>query len=133
MKLKLTLLLVAGYLLSFAQNNEWQNPKVNEINRLPMHTNFFAFENLEKALTGCKEQSENFLTLNGNWKFNWVKDADLRPTDFYQVNYNDKAWSLMSVPGMWEVNGYGDPIYVNVGYAWGVQYHSARARRTPHK
>lgn len=124
MKLKLTLLLVAGYLLSFAQNNEWQNPKVNEINRLPMHTNFFAFENLEKALTGCKEQSENFLTLNGNWKFNWVKDADLRPTDFYQVNYNDKAWSLMSVPGIWEVNGYGDPIYVNVGYAWRNQYHS---------
>ena len=62
------------------------------------------------------------MTLNGNWKFYWVKDAESRPTDFYQVNYNDKGWADMKVPGLWELNGYGNPIYVNVGYPWRNQF-----------
>ena len=62
--------------------------------------------------------SERFVTLNGNWKFNWVRDADQRPTDFFRVGYNDKGWNDMPVPGLWELNGYGDPVYLNVGYAW---------------
>ena len=62
------------------------------------------------------------MTLNGIWKFNWVKNADARPTDFYRTDYNDKGWGQMKVPGVWEMNGYGDPIYVNVGYAWRSQY-----------
>ena len=58
------------------------------------------------------------MTLNGTWKFFWVKNADARPTDFWKVGFNDKGWSDMAVPGMWELNGFGDPIYVNTGYAW---------------
>ena len=57
------------------------------------------------------------MTLNGLWKFNWVRHADARPTDFYQTNFNDKGWDDLQVPGVWELNGYGDPIYVSVGYA----------------
>ena len=52
--------------VAFAQKNEWRDPNVNEINRAPMHTNYFAFKNENSALKGCKESSENFLTLNGN-------------------------------------------------------------------
>ncbi|RHJ86696.1 glycoside hydrolase family 2 TIM barrel-domain containing protein [Parabacteroides sp. AM08-6] len=107
---------------AFAQKNEWRDPNVNEINRAPMHTNYFAYKNESSALKGCKEASENFMTLNGNWKFYWVKDAESRPTDFYQVNYNDKGWADMKVPGLWELNGYGNPIYVNVGYPWRNQF-----------
>ena len=106
----------------FAQNNEWRDPNVNQINRAPMHTNYFAYPNEDSALKGCKESVENYMSLNGTWKFFWVKNADMRPTDFYQVNYNDKGWDDMKVPGLWELNGYGDPIYVNVGYAWRSQF-----------
>ena len=107
---------------AFAQKNEWRDPNVNEINRAPMHTNYFAYEDENSALKGCKESSGNFMTLNGNWKFFWVKNADMRPTDFYQVNFNDKGWDNLKVPGLWELNGYGDPIYVNVGYPWRSQF-----------
>ncbi|MGL5785804.1 MAG: glycoside hydrolase family 2 TIM barrel-domain containing protein [Bacteroidales bacterium] len=97
---------------------EWKDPNVNAVNRLPMHTNFFAYESKESALKGDKSDSDNFMSLNGKWKFNWVKNADMRPTDFFRPGFNDKGWSDMSVPGMWELNGYGDPLYVNIGYPW---------------
>lgn len=101
---------------------EWQNPEVNEVNRAPMHASFFAYENLEMADMALKEKSENFMTLNGTWKFFWVENADQRPTDFFRIGYNDKGWDDLRVPAVWELNGYGDPIYVNVGYAWRNQY-----------
>ena len=101
---------------------EWQDESVNEINRAAMHTHFFAYENAEKAGSGVKENSKNFMSMNGSWKFFWVKNADQRPTDFWKVGYNDKGWDDMKVPAVWELNGYGDPIYVNVGYPWRNQY-----------
>ena len=71
-------LALAG-LTAFAQKNEWQDPNVNAINRAPMHTNYFAYESEDAALNGCRVASTNYVTLNGTWKFNWVKDADQRP------------------------------------------------------
>ena len=114
-------LALAG-LTAFAQQNEWQDANVNAINRAPMHTHYFAFETEEAAMKGCRLASDNYLTLNGTWKFNWVKDADQRPTDFYRMDFNDRGWDDMQVPGIWEINGYGDPIYVNVGFPWRSQY-----------
>ena len=101
---------------------EWMDPEINAVNRAPMHSNFFAYENAETANQGIKEKSENFMSLNGLWKFFWVKDADARPTDFWKTDFNDKGWDKLQVPAVWELNGYGDPIYVNVGYAWRNQY-----------
>ena len=101
---------------------EWQDESVNEINRAAMHTHFFAYENAEKAGSDVKENSKNFMSMNGSWKFFWVKNADQRPTDFWKVEYNDKGWDDMKVPAVWELNGYGDPIYVNIGYPWRNQY-----------
>lgn len=109
---------------AIAQSDEWLNPKVNEVNRAPMHANFFAFESMEKALSSSAKTSNRYLSLNGQWRFNWVKDADSRPTDFFRENFNDKGWSFMSVPGLWELNGYGKPVYVNVGYPWRNQWES---------
>ncbi len=121
----LTGLFAALALSANAQSfHEWQDPEVNAVNRAPMHTNYFAYESADAAARGAKEQSSNFMTLNGTWKFFWVQDADSRPTDFWKVGYNDKGWSDMSVPGVWELNGYGDPIYVNTGYAWRNQFKS---------
>ena len=101
---------------------EWRNPEINAVNRAPMHTNYFAFENADAAKKADKKQSTNYMTLNGTWKFNWVKDADSRPTDFWKTGFNDKGWDDLQVPAVWDLNGYGDPIYVNVGYAWRNQF-----------
>lgn len=119
----ITIALAMASTLSFAQTfKEWQDAETNAINRAPMHTNYFAFESAEAAAKGCKKQSENYLSLDGTWKFNWVKNADARPTDFYRTDFNDRGWDQMQVPGIWELNGYGDPMYLNVGYAWRTKF-----------
>ena len=105
---------------AFGQSfTEWQDPNVNAVNRAPMRAANFAYNKSEAALDAQdKKASENYLNLNGTWKFNWVNDATSRPTDFWKVGFNDKNWDNIQVPGMWELNGYGDPIYVNNQYAW---------------
>ena len=101
---------------------EWKDPRINEVNRAPMHANYFAYESADAAKKGVKENSANFMSLNGSWKFFWVKDADARPTDFWKTGFDDKGWNNLPVPGLWELHGYGDPIYVNIGYAWRNQF-----------
>lgn len=124
MKRALLLGLAGGLFLSMnAQTfKEWQDATVNAVNRAPMHANFFAYENSDLANQGQKEQSGKYMSINGLWKFFWVENADQRPTDFWQVGFNDKGWNDLQVPAVWELNGYGDPIYVNIGYAWRNQY-----------
>ena len=101
---------------------EWKDPRTNAVNRAPMHANYFAYESDDVAKKGIKENSSNFMSLNGIWKFNWVKDAYSRPTDFWKTGFKDKGWDDIPVPGVWELHGYGDPIYVNIGYAWRNQF-----------
>ena len=101
---------------------EWQDAGVNAVNRAPMHTDYFAYETPELAARGERVSSIYYMSLNGQWKFNWVRHADARPADFWKPGYNDRAWDTMPVPGVWELNGYGDPLYVNVGYPWREQY-----------
>ena len=96
----------------------WHDLQINDINRFPMHTDYFVYESAAKALAGDITKSSNFLTLHGNWKFNWVENADQRPKDCFCVDYDDSQWKTMPVPGIWELNGFGDPEYVNVGFAW---------------
>ncbi|MDE6826466.1 MAG: beta-galactosidase, partial [Paramuribaculum sp.] len=96
---------------------EWQTQKVNQVNRLPMRTTHFAYPSAEAA-EGTPEESPNYMTLNGMWKFNWVRNANERPTDFFKPGFNDKGWDSIPVPGVWELHGYGDPQYVNIGYGW---------------
>ena len=81
---------------AFTQNSEWQYPTINQINRLPMRVNYFAYSNEQQAFEGKKEKSENFLSINGKWKFNFVSNADQRPKDYYTVDYNDRSWDLIS-------------------------------------
>ena len=94
-----------------AKKNElpdWQDPQIVQINRLPMTASF---------------QSGGLnLSLNGMWKFAWYETIDSRSMDFYKTDFVDSDWDNMPVPGMWELNGYGDPVYKNVGYAWCGHY-----------
>ncbi len=115
-------LINSTWLNATAQSNEWLNPKVNQVNREPMHTYYFAYENIEAAQAGKKEASESYLSLNGKWRFAWANTPAARPENFYKTDYEDKHWGFMKVPGLWELNGYGDPVYVNIGYSWKDDY-----------
>ena len=109
---------------------EWHDLQVNAINRFPLHTNFFTYspEDMVYEEGGKlvsrdlaqvnKTMSKNYLSLEGTWKFNWVENADQRPTDFYKVDLDDSNWKTMNLPGIWEMNGFGVPEYVNVGFGW---------------
>lgn len=104
---KLALLFAAGISLAASAQTftEWHDPQVNQINRLPMHAAF-------------TPDNQKRLSLHGDWTFNWVENADQRPTGFFRPGFDASAWGTMPVPGNWELNGYGDPQYVNVGYPW---------------
>ena len=101
---------------------EWHDLQVNEINRLPLHTLHFAYDPNDFPGTGAeyldKKKSMNYMSLDGTWKFNWVANADERPTDFYKTDLDDSKWKNIQMPGNWEMLGYGQPEYVNVGFAW---------------
>ena len=104
----LLLLAAGGHAQTFT---EWQDPLVNSINRLPMHSTFLA------------DESE-LIPLAGDWHFNWVRSANQYPENFWRTDYVEMAWSRMELPGVWELNGYGDPVYVNIGYPWLGRYKS---------
>ena len=94
-----------------AKNNtipDWQDPQIVQVNRMPMTASF--------QTGGLK------LSLSGEWKFAWYETIESRSLDFFKTDYVDADWDTMPVPGMWELNGYGDPVYKNVGYAWHGHY-----------
>ena len=87
---------------------DWQNPAVNERNRVPLHATFTT--------------DSPRIPLDGIWKFRWYESPDARSRDFFRPGLDDAGWGTMPVPGMWELNGYGDPLYVNIQYAWDGHY-----------
>ena len=83
---------------------------------------FFAYETENLAKADQKARSERYLSLEGKWKFNFSKDHDKAPRDFYSLKYDDSQWTDFPVPGILELNGYGDTIYSNNGYPWRTQF-----------
>jgi len=122
MKLKALLLTVAivGTMPTMAANEtpEWKNPAVNQVNREARRASFFAFEDEATAKSGDKTKSVQYLSMEGKWKFNFVKDHDKAPAGFFALKYDDSQWTDFPVPGLFEIEGYGDKIYKNAGYAW---------------
>jgi beta-galactosidase len=116
----LTMALAAADLLA-AEEPVWRNPQVNQQNRAERRADFFAFESQEAA-EGDKAKSDRYLSMEGLWRFHFVKDHQQAPKDFFAVKYDDSAWVDFPVPGLFEMNGYGDRIYKNVGYAWGTTF-----------
>ena len=107
-----------------AQEPVWKNPAVNQQNREARRANFFAFESEELARKGDKTQSQRYLSIEGKWRFHFVKDHNDAPKDFWRTDFDDSRWVDFPVPGLFELNGYGDPIYKNIGYAWGTTFES---------
>ena len=83
----------------------WQDSEVFEVNRMPMRATFVTDQQMSMSLEGV-------------WKFNFCENPSARTVGFEAVGYDDSAWGEMPVPGLWELNGYGEPVYLDVGYAW---------------
>ncbi len=100
----------------------WLNPSVNRVNTMEPRASFFAYETSDLARRGDKSASQRYLSLEGTWRFNFVKDHNLAPKDFYTTKFDDSDWVDFPVPGLFELNGYGDRIYKNTGYSWATQF-----------
>ena len=131
--MKLSILLpglMAGVAISMSQPvgastpDPWETPAVNHINRQAPRSEYFAFENNDAAVAADKHKSSRFMSLDGKWKFKFVEHLWERPTDFYQTGFDDSEWVDFNVPGLWEINGYGTPIYRRKKYAWYKQFES---------
>ena len=90
---------------------EWKNPQIFGINKLDARAHFFPFESEKLSVKNNKSDSRWFQSLNGNWKFKWSKNPAERPADFFKVAYNVNSWDDIKVPGNWELEGHGNPIY----------------------
>lgn len=99
--------------------NDWENARIIGQNKEQAHNTLIPFKDLESALKSNKD-SIYYKSLNGNWKFNWVKKPADRPINFYEVDYDDKNWDNIDVPSNWQMRGYGIPIYTNVKYPYSI-------------
>ncbi len=100
----------------------WLDPSVNRVGTETHRASFLAFESKEWANWGDKYASKRYLSMEGQWKFKFVKDHQNAPVGFEAEKYDDASWELFPVPGLFELNGHGDRIYKNVGYAWCTQF-----------
>lgn len=108
MKRPLIFLTLLLSITAHAQTRDWENPAVLGINKLPYHATL----QLPSKQKECKE----IVSLDGQWLFHWSKDPESRPADFYQEQYDVSQWGQITVPGNWQLQGYGKPIYVNMQY-----------------
>lgn len=109
----------------YAQKAEpWNDPLVSNINRNESVSDFFGYESKELSDKNDKSLSTRYLSIEGDWKFDWVPNANERPLDFFSPTLDDSKWGKMPVPGCWELNGYGFPVYTNIKYEWENEWKS---------
>ena len=98
---------------------DWENSNIFSVGKELAHSTLIPFESVDEAL-GKWEDSPYFRSLNGNWKFNWVKSPEEKPTDFYKEDFKVNNWEEIDVPSNWQMRGYGIPIYTNVKYPYSI-------------
>lgn len=99
-----------------AQTPDWENPAMFEQHKEQPHATFFPYVTAEEAQANEKAKATNFLSLDGTWKFHWVRTPAERPMGFESPSYDVSDWDDIPVPSNWELQGYGIPIYTNVRY-----------------
>lgn len=115
----------ASIMACYAQKSHtpyWLDPAANRIGTEVSRSDFFAYETTNLAAAGNKQTSARYLSLEGKWKFKFAKNHNDAPAKFYEKNFDDSTWEDFPVPGLFELNGHGDPTYKNVGYAWATQF-----------
>ena len=106
--------------IEFTENEprDWENPEMFGLNKVAPHATFFSYPNETSALASVKENSPNYLLLDGIWKFHYCESPDQRPYWFFKDDYDTRGWDDIEVPSNWQMKGYDVPIYVNIGYAF---------------
>ena len=117
-KLLLAVMCLASVAVYAQKTPVWKDPAVNQVNREARRAHFFAFEDADKAKVNDKTKSGRYLSMEGKWKFYFVKDHNLAPKDFFSLKFDDSKWVDFPVPGLFEIEGYGDKTYKNAGFAW---------------
>ncbi len=119
---------VVIFLLIFSQNRlfsqnaqqlpDWENPGIIGLNKLPAHATFTIYPSIKEALadTAVEAHSHYYKSLDGEWKFNWSKTPDGTPKEFYATDFNDQKWAQIKVPSVWQLQGFGQAIYLNFRY-----------------
>jgi beta-galactosidase len=102
--------------LGFAQQEDWQNQHVFNINKEKAHVNVVPYSSIELAHSGNFQESDFYKSLNGKWKFKYSPNVESRPVDFYKMDFDASRWKEIYVPSNWEIEGFGTPIYVNTDY-----------------
>ena len=115
-------------LLPVTKQRHHFNHQIFEENKLEPRASFFGFES--EAIINRKN-SDRFISLNGDWKFHWVKDPKQRPTKFQNVNFDDSKWTTIPVPANWEVEGFGRPIYLDERYPFTTKWPEAPTDYNP--
>lgn len=123
------------------QQPEWQSQYAVGLNKLAPHTYVWPYQTVSDIRNGDYESSPYYMSLNGSWKFHWVKNPDNRPKDFYKPEFYTGGWADIQVPGNWERQGYGTAIYVNETYEFDdklfhfkrirLQFHIKRMKSVP--
>jgi beta-galactosidase len=101
-----------------AQTPEWENPEIFGINKEPARATALPYNNEAQAITDVYAKSPYYQSLDGTWKFNWHKKPADKPEGFYKEGYDVSNWDNIQVPGNWELQGFGTPIYTNITYPY---------------
>ena len=96
--------------------HEWEDHRIVQINKLPPHATLFPFASRDAAHGGAREASPFFRSLDGLWKFSWVRAPADAPEGFESTDFDDSGWDEIPVPGNWEVHGFGRAIYLDERY-----------------
>ena len=105
--------------VAMAAEPRHRDPNVNSVNREPMRSSFIVYPSVADVKSGSEVASPLYRSIDGVWKFLWLENVlTPNPAGFEMVNYDDREWKTMPIPGMWELNGYGDPVYISHGWPW---------------
>ncbi|MGA5351756.1 glycoside hydrolase family 2 TIM barrel-domain containing protein [Streptomyces thermodiastaticus] len=115
-----------------AQGEPWDAaPRVFQVGREPARARLVPYGNREQALRHRFQDSPYYLSLDGSWRFHWSRNADQRPVGFERPDYDDSGWDRIPVPSNWEIEGYPEPIYLNISYPW-IGYETPDPPEVPH-
>ena len=109
------------YLTAYSQQNDWENEQILGINKEATHVTYIPYATTAQALNDVADASPYYYSLNGNWKFNWVKQPSERPLNFYKTDFDDAQWKQIPVPSTLESEGYGTPVYTNITYPFAAE------------
>ncbi|MDE6139647.1 MAG: DUF4981 domain-containing protein [Alistipes sp.] len=102
-----------------AQTERWLDPNIFEVGRLPMRSSFIVYPTVDEVqYISDFRSSPQYRSIGGVWQFHWADTPAEQPEMFYRPGFDTSSWGTMPVPGMWEMNGYGDPVYTNIPYPW---------------